>query len=116
MQTLEERLNLLKEACEEALTKDPEVLEGKKIEFSKKSGSGWSSDIFSEFEDVPDNSVRICITTMSGDMFRILMSKNMKWHIAGEYVTENIKKTCGVDTLVSYRSVGENILGFTVTF
>lgn len=116
MQTLEERLNLLKEACEEALNKDPEVLEGKKIEFSKKSGSGWSSGIFSEFKDVPDNSVRICITAMSGDMFRILMSKNMKWRIAGEYLTKNIKKTCGVDTLVSYRSLDENILGFTVTF
>ena len=51
--TQEERFDLLKNACEEALKQDPEVLEGKKLIFSKKSGKPWQEGIFHEYTKVP---------------------------------------------------------------
>lgn len=117
MQTVKERLNLLNKACEDALKQHPEVLEGKKIQFSENSGSAWRQGIFSEFENVPDDTVKLYIATMSGDMFRILMSKNMDLYIAvADYIKENVKKKCGSKTLVDYKILGDKILGFTVTF
>lgn len=113
--THEERYNLLKNACEEALKRDPEVLEGKKIVFSEKSGKPWQKGIFYEFMCVPEKEVRICIASMAVDCYRIIISKNMRWRLANEYITEKIKEK-NRNILVSSKSLDEDILGFTVTF
>lgn len=113
--TREERINLLKNACEEALKCDPEVLEGKEIVYSKKSGKKWESGIFGEFKKVPETEVRICIAYTAEDMYRIIISKNMRWKLAAEYITEKIKEK-NRNIIVSSISLDENILGFTVTF
>ena len=113
--TKEERINLLKKACEEALKRDPEVLEGKEIVYSKNSGKQWEEDNFLEFMNVPKNEVRICISSIANDMYRIIISKNMRWKLANEYITKRIKEK-NADILVSSRSLDEDILRFTVTF
>ena len=115
MQTVKERINLLNKACEDALKQHPEVLEGKKIHFSENSGSAWRQGIFAEFGNVPEDTVKLYIATMSGDVFRILMSNNIPI-VAANYIKENVKKKCGSKTLVSYKILGDEILGFTVTF
>ena len=62
MQKSEERLNLLKEACEIALLSEPEFLEGKTIEFSKKCGTEHDvHDAFKEFQNVSDKKVKVLI-------------------------------------------------------
>lgn len=113
--TREERINLLKNACEEALKCDSEVLEGKEIVYSKKSGKEWESSIYGEFIKVPETEVRICISSVAEDMYRIIISKNMRWKLADEYIKEKIKEK-NRNIIVSSRSLDEDILGFTVTF
>lgn len=113
--TQEERFNLLKNACEEGLKQDPEVLEGKEIVYSENSGKLWSAGIFHEFRNVPEKEVRICISPMYDDQYCIIISKNMRWKVAVEWITENIKeKDDGV--LISPKSLSEDTLGIIVTF
>lgn len=120
MQKSEERFNLLKEACEVAvLDGNTEILKGKKIVFSEKNGLKWNPKIFSEFDDISEDSVRICITPICEDMFRVLMSMNIeKWGIDAEYIMENIKANCNDSIFVDYKKmdVYDGILAFTVTF
>ena len=113
--TQEERFNLLKNACEEALKHDPEVLEGKKIVYTENSGKSWKTAIFHDFKYVPEKEVRICISPMYDDQYCIIISKNMRWRIAAEYISENIKEKDN-DILISPKSLSEDTLGIIVTF
>lgn len=110
--TREERLNLLKNACEEALKRDPEVLEGKEIIFSEKNG--WQENICQEFMCVPEKEVRIYIVYMAKDSYNILISKNIRWELAAKYIKEKIREN-NIRVLYS-SSVTEYVLGFAVTF
>lgn len=113
--TREEKFNLLKNACEKGLRQDSKVLEGKEIVYSKKSGKAWESGIYGEFMEVPETEVHICISSVAEDMYRIIISKNMKWQLAAEYITKKIKEK-NRNIIVSSKSLNEDILGFTVTF
>lgn len=109
-----ERFELLKNACEEALKCDPKVLEGKELVYSEKSGKAWEFGIYGEFMKVPETEVRICIAATAEDMYRIVVSKNMRWQLADEYIKEKIKEK-NRNIMVSSKSI-DYILGFTVTF
>lgn len=115
MKTPKEIINLLKEACEDVL-KDPVILKGKKLEYSKKNGSAWDSKIFSEFQEVPKNSVKVCITQTGPNVYYILVSMNMNWRIAADNIVKKIKELCEGNPLVSYKTFEEKFIGFTITF
>ena len=74
--TQEEKYNLLKEACEEALKSNPELLEGRQLVFSERSGEPWKVDIFAEFKKGHKNEFKIYIAYVDGIIFRILITKN----------------------------------------
>lgn len=104
MRTQKEKLNLLKEACEIGLSRDPKLLEGKSIEFSKKCGLMFNPNSFSEFENVSDDSVKILIQPKSEmeDLYSILLSNNMPpWFDVAEYLKDCITEKLETDTYIS---------------
>ena len=104
MRTQEEKIDLLKEACETGLSRDSELLEGKTIEFSKKCGLMFNPKSFSEFENSSDAVVKILIQP-KGEMenlYSILISNNMPpWCDVVEFLKDCIKEKLEVDTFVS---------------
>ena len=90
--TQEERFDLLKNACEEALKHDPAVLEDKEIVYSKNNGKPWKESIFYEFKNIPEKEVRICISTVSHYQYYIVISRCIDCAAVAQYIKEKIKE------------------------
>lgn len=114
MRTPRETINLLKEACEDVL-KDPVILKGKKLEYSKKNGSAWDSKIFSEFNDVPEDTIKLCVTQSGPNVYYIVLSNNINCKDVKKYIVDKIKEKCG-NAFVSHKTSENKFIGFTITF
>lgn len=104
MRTKEQTISLLKDACKIGLSKNPRVLEGKSIEFSKNCGLRFTPKSFSEFENVSDNSVKILIQPKSEmeNLYSILISNNMPpWIDVVEHLKDSIAEKLEEDTFIS---------------
>ena len=107
-----ENINLLEEACKVALLKESAILGGKEIEVFKKSAN---SNIFSEFREIPENSTKICISQTGPGVYYILISRNINWSIAKKYIIDEIKESCGSNTMVSCQIFEDKIIALTIT-
>ncbi len=108
-------INLLKQACEDVL-KDPMILKGKKLEYSNKNSSAWNSKIFSEFNDVPEDTIKLCVTQSGPNVYYILVSMNMDWQTVADNIVKKIKELYKDKIMVSYKTFEEKFMGFTITF
>lgn len=107
-------LEKLKEASRKGLERDPEVLNGKTIEFSKNCGSEIhledTFDEFFEFKKNKENSIVKVLIQQSGCSFQIMVSDNLDCiGILGEWMTESIREHLGPNFLVSFRNSHDDI-------
>lgn len=96
----------LKEAFKEGLSRDPEVLDGKTIQFAEGEYDfrDTSDLIINFFQNIPEGIVRVLIMSAgySKDTFAVYVSDNIKCiYSAEEDVRESIRNKLGIETLAS---------------